>query len=70
MSLNKRPVFHTKEESFWYERTPKRVIFAIMRDFAHQHVGIADGENLPHQVLAVIKDRQETIQCAGYDDAS
>lgn len=70
MSVNKRPVFFTSAEARWFERTPKRTIFAIMRDYAAQEISFDVAQGEPKKVLEEIIDRQKIVVNAGYDNQS
>jgi len=63
------PKFYTKAEWDWYEKTPKRVLFAIMRDYAMQEVGESVALENKDIVLADIEERQKIITRYGFDKA-
>lgn len=63
------PKFYTKAERDWYEKTPKRVLFAIMRDYAMQEVGESVALENKDIVLADIEERQKIITRYGFDKA-
>jgi hypothetical protein len=62
--INKRPRCFSKEEAQFFERTPKRVLFKLLRDFAIQHVldtGYVDTwPEDPSKWIALAKERTNT----------
>ena len=64
---NQRPYFPTRKEAEWFEKTPKRVIFAIMRDFAHIMIGIEECDKNPPKVLEFIRETEAIIKNAKLD---
>jgi hypothetical protein len=67
--MRKNPVFFTPGEQAWYEQTPKRVLYALARDYAMQNVGEEHAFGQPDCVLAELKDRQQIIVSNPLDQA-
>lgn len=65
--VNKRPIFWTQAESEWYERTPKRVLFAIARDYAEVTVGESEAIEDVTLVLAELNRVAQIVQDSGLD---
>lgn len=65
--VNLPPIFGTKEEAQWYERIPKRVLFAIARDYAMIAVGEQEAEDDPALVLDELKRTAAIVADAGLD---
>ena len=64
----KLPEFGTMLEWTWYEKTPKRVLFAIARDYAVQAIGEERGPRWPTTlVLRELQDRQRITKNARLD---
>ena len=58
----KRPYYFTDAERQYYERIPKRVLWAIARDYAAQCAGIGESESNPEIVLEEIKQRRAIVE--------
>lgn len=56
--VKKLPYFGSDEEWAFYERTPKRVLYGMLRDYADQNMGIGAPSDL---VLEEIKTRLATL---------
>ena len=63
MAMHRRPYTCSREESRYYEATPKRVLYAIARDLATRIVG----EDHPELILAEMMQTAEIIKRAGLD---
>jgi hypothetical protein len=60
------PYFGSAEEAYWYDKTPKRVLFALARDYANENIGETETIN-SGRILEELSERAKTLKRAGYD---